>query len=283
MPKQYTRLVRADSYDFLNTTNETYQGYGTPQTVDSYQTDPVQDGMGPTLKKDETDPLAIHEIIQEIFFDYYGTNIPKKKISEVVEALPKDLPNDADELSAVVSAVFRELKCFNWVEKEIVEDDDETPQDIVDDVNSLTDEGYLEDIEDDQTDEALNEIEDEEQGSPVEKRDLNELFAEAVRIRNSSHDSSSFASERHARRSLADARETVQLDGEIGITSTYSEIISNPTIAAFDTGAPDRDGPKRVSAGATGDPLQGSWFGGVQSGQFATDGEGFAIINCDNL
>ena len=283
MPKQYTRLVRADSYDFLNTTNETYQGYGTPQTVDSYQIDPVQEGMGPVLDKEQADPLAIHETIQAIFFDYYGTNIPKKKIPEVVDALPKTLPNDADELSAVVSAVFRELKCFNWVEKEIVEDDDETPQDIVDDVNSLTDEGYLDDIEDDQTEEALDEIEDEEQGVPVEKRDLDELFAEAARVRSSSQDNISFPSERHSRRSLADARETVQLDGEIGITSTYSEIISDPHIAAFDTGAPDTNGPKRVAAGSTGDPLQGSWFGGVQSGQFATDGEGFAIINCDNL
>lgn len=302
MRDQYTRLIRrADPYDF-NDTSENYMGYNTTQNIDM----PHQDDQFQMSKKEievnlsDVDPMKLSKVIQGLFFDFYGTNLPNDKESEIIENLPDKVPNSLEDFEIVLLKTLKDLKVYEWVDTQI-DEEITAPQELASEVDEIVDTGDTGDLDKDLVDQMLEEEQtiQEENLNPLEKAKLNKSINNQLQkakskiehdeyIKHSGRDSTGS----RQKRSIYEAKDLFGgIYGEEAEVEEYHNLVSEVNneesdLAGWDVGlggnkgAPRSTGKSRSSGGGGGDSLDGSWYRHASnSGSF--NDMGLPRIDCD--
>lgn len=157
---KYSRLVRSATSDILGVQPDHYISH-TTESVDfdriakeDYLVDRIHDKE---LAADQIDTITLNSVIQEVFFDLYGTNIPKNHLDEIVNELPDVIPNSVEEVKNEIIPILIQLQAYKWVVDLDNVDDDHSPDSLVDDIEEEVESGSLVyDESDDESDDELN-------------------------------------------------------------------------------------------------------------------------------
>lgn len=293
----YSRLHRtADAWDFFNTSMEHEMGLDKPSVLDTVDSDRMIDSNSEELiSLDECDSLRIADKIQDVFFDFYGTNLPEEAEAYVMENLPRRIPNNAEEFEFILMKLYRKLDLHQYVDTS-KEDEVDTPEDIMDDVNEIVDSGKGDDVDDDAIDETLDEDFEEARSQQSQAAGVKQLLQKASRIRNAQENVGLEGSSggMKQRRTLAEIKadpRNVVYEGVDGIMEAYSEIVSDPTVSIWDVGLPtgtnfnvrNASDAFMSAGGESSGKSGGGWVSLIDSGSVSYNGHGLPIINCDNM
>lgn len=154
------------------------------------QQDPVLDVSQDTISKEDLTISNISGILQDVFFDLYGTNIPRERLTEIIDAIPNELPNDQELLSAKIVAVLRTLRCHEWAEPE--EENLTAPEDLMNQIDEYVNSGEMLD----QASEELDDIElfDEDiTEEDTEEQEILDMFNETKDLPSKESSTNGFA------------------------------------------------------------------------------------------
>lgn len=299
--KNYSRLYRkADPFDFLGVPyQEEIMHINKPKSFDSAISD--KDFLSPDSAEDavslkEVDPMLIDKQIQKVFFDLYGTNLDREAITEIINNLPKEVPNETEAFDLLLMKTFRSLQIYEWVDTQ-ADEDVLTPQDFASELEQMVDSGEIDDIDDQELDDVGHDLDqladttdDETPQEPYDRakatKSVNELLRRARNIRTQRDDMYGDYADYSTRRSLADIASNPlnrTYGTEEGIFEICTDLTRDPNCEGFDVGLPKTQGSIRSKhdafMAAGGGSFNGSWAGNITN----FGGGEFPTINCDNI
>lgn len=187
MSDGYTRLIAisGQTFDFTDTA-ENYMS-SSPENEIFDDVSYMITKRDKDVPKEEVDILKLTSSIQDIFFDLYGTNVPKDKLDEIYDTIPDMIPNEIQQFEFMLVDTLRKSKIFEWVDTQ-KEDDVTAPQQLQEEVDEIVDLGNTGDIHETDLDTMLEEeTPDEEEDvdltqklSPVEQEKLTKSVAADV-------------------------------------------------------------------------------------------------------
>lgn len=159
---KYTRLVEADvsAYDFMDAGkyDDNMGMMATPTRVDNFDAEDrfyLTKPEGAEVAVKDLDPLKLQRIIQDCFFDLYGTNLPQMREKEILDELPGKVSNKLSLFDEIIIEIFRKKQVYDWV-RETLEEGEESATEIVDTINDVVDGGNSDSVDTD----ALEDMED---------------------------------------------------------------------------------------------------------------------------
>lgn len=317
MRDQYTRLVRAGQpYDFQDTAYD-YMGFNTVNNIELPDSSETLGGelKQQTVNKSDVDFLKLSSAIQDVFFDLYGTNLPKDKLDEVISELPSMIPNQIEVFELTLVKTLRNMKVFDWVDTQ-VEDEFTDPEQLQTEIDGLVDSGDTGDLDKNMLDGALDEEDpindfdgdEDDEDEPLTPKvsakeraiiertiDVEIRQMEASRVQEEVRRMGGEDGRRPQKRSVGDASEQYRhiynQCADRKLKSNQTEKIISKRIQAdmqelggFDIGLGKGQIRRATGKGGGGGSVDGGWFGLIQQGSVQSSNPlGLPTIDCDKI